>query len=144
MNFLLRWNRDVKLNDLPGISQILSVTEIVIHLDSLLTIIDSATRFLSQPSFAALPATDALYERKVSILEKFRCFPPADDRFIDCKWSYPLGKLDQEGRAMQPSRCHIYGPDIILTFQIGWLLLRICTITICASAPSSLTSLNGI
>jgi len=92
MNLLLMRTPNVSVRGLPGISQTLSMTEIVIHMDLILGMIDYARTFLSRLSLVSLPLEETLARRRADLLKKFSAFPPGDQRAMEIKWTSQLGK----------------------------------------------------
>ncbi|PVH81654.1 hypothetical protein DL98DRAFT_571010 [Cadophora sp. DSE1049] len=72
------------------ISTTLSVSEIAVHFDSFIILVDYATGFLTR-SLAALAITDDLAQRRLSLLQQFKMLPPGDERSINIKWTYRVG-----------------------------------------------------
>jgi hypothetical protein len=92
MNLLLRRTSDIIVKGLPGISQTLSMTEIVIHMDLLLAMIDHARAFLSRLSLVTAPLGDSLAQRRTYLFNKLETFPPGDQRAMEIKWTSQIGK----------------------------------------------------
>lgn len=91
MCLLLPRNPNMVIPQLPGISRILSMTEIVIHMDTLLMIFDHSAHFLKHiDESTAIPPS--LERRRAVILEKLQNFPPGDERSTKLKWSMPMGQ----------------------------------------------------
>jgi hypothetical protein len=91
MCLLLRRAPNIITKGLPGVSQTLSVTEVVIHMDLFLAIIDHAKHFLLHLPLSV--ATQRIFlERRTAILQKLGEFPPGEERAMEAKWNYALGK----------------------------------------------------
>jgi len=91
MCLLLRRAPNVTTKGLPGVSQTLSVTEVVIHMNSFLAIVDHAKHFLLHlPLSVDTPRN--FIERRTAIMQKLGEFPPGEERAMEAKWNYALGK----------------------------------------------------
>ncbi|KAH9203782.1 hypothetical protein DL95DRAFT_399039, partial [Leptodontidium sp. 2 PMI_412] len=67
MVLLLQRSPEVIIEGLPGISKTLSVSEVALHLDLFIMLIDYATGFLLK-SLTTLPITDNLTQKRLSLL----------------------------------------------------------------------------
>lgn len=91
MCLLLQNNPEISFKDYPGISRILSKSEIVIQLDLFLVLIDFARGYLTR-SLITIPATDPLSQRRLALLRRFTEFIPGDERSLEVKWTHTAGK----------------------------------------------------
>lgn len=92
MCLLLQRNPEIHFKDVPGISIILSKSEIVLQLDLFLVLIDYARGYLSRSLIINMPATDPLMQRRLALLQHFADFIPADERSLEAKWTHTAGK----------------------------------------------------
>ncbi|KAL2068075.1 hypothetical protein VTL71DRAFT_16173 [Oculimacula yallundae] len=90
MVLLLQHAPEISTEGLPCISETLSVSEIVLHLDQFIVMIDYANWFLTK-SPTSLPTTHDLTQKRFAILREFRKFPPGDMRSMESKWAHRAG-----------------------------------------------------
>ncbi|KAH6715572.1 heterokaryon incompatibility protein-domain-containing protein [Leptodontidium sp. MPI-SDFR-AT-0119] len=90
MVLLLQRSPEVIIEGLPGISKTLSVSEVALHLDLFIMLIDYATGFLLK-SLTTLPITNNLTQKRLSLLRQFRRFSPGDERSLEPKWTHRAG-----------------------------------------------------
>ena len=86
MNLLLRRTAGVSVKGVAGISHILSVTEIVIHMDTLLMVFTYAHAFFSKLCLIT-QEQEPLNNRCVVLLKLLRNILHGEERFIECKWT---------------------------------------------------------
>ena len=90
MCLLLKRTPNITTRGLPGVSQTLSITEVVIRMDALLGIIDHAKHFLLRLPLSIDTPVEFL-ERRRAVLQKLEEFPPGEERAMEARWNHPMG-----------------------------------------------------